>query len=151
ERFAELAARLTGPGGILPGGRVALFGRDDERPQALALLEAVPSERRIDLVGALDLLEAYACLRRCAFYVGNDSGLMHLAAAADIPTLGLFGPSPANQYAPWGPKAAFVQTAIPYADIFPPNFDPKASGTLMDSLSVDMAEAGARALWEKLA
>lgn len=151
ERFAELVARLTGPQGILPGARVAVFGRDDERPQALPVLEALPPERRIDLVGWLDLSEAFACLKRCALYVGNDSGLMHLAAAAGIPTLGLFGPSPARDYAPWGPRAAFVQTAIPYEEIFPPNFNPKVADTLMDSLSVDMAEAGARALWEKSA
>lgn len=151
EYFAELIGRLTGPDGILPGARVAVLGRDDERPSALKLLEALPPERRIDLVGWLDLLEAYACLKRCAFYVGNDSGLMHLAAAAGIPTLGLFGPSPANQYGPWGTRTAIVQTAIPYAEIFPPNFNPKGADTLMDSLSVDMAEAGARKLWEACA
>ena len=35
-------------------------------------------------------------------YVGNDSGLMHLAAAAGTPTLGLFGPSSASEYGPAG-------------------------------------------------
>ena len=149
ERFAELVTRLTGPGGILPGGRVALFGRDDERPQALQLIQALPPDRLIDLVGGMDLLDVFACFRRAAFYVGNDSGLMHLAAAAGIPTLGLFGPSPVNQYGPCGTLSATVQTRIPYAEIFPPNFDPKASGTLMDSLEVDDAEAAARALWTR--
>ncbi|MCP5366588.1 MAG: glycosyltransferase family 9 protein [Hyphomicrobiales bacterium] len=147
ERFAEAIARLTGPDGILPGGRVAVFGRDDERPQALGLLDSIPAGRRIDLVGHLDLVEVFACLRRCAFYLGNDSGLMHLAAAAGIPTLGLFGPSPVDEYAPWGGNTATVHTAIPYTEIFPPNFDPKDTGTLMDSLSVDAVEAAARALW----
>jgi ADP-heptose:LPS heptosyltransferase len=35
-------------------------------------------------------------------FVGNDSGLMHLSAAAGTPTLGLFGPTPASEYAPSG-------------------------------------------------
>jgi len=150
ERFTEVIGRLTEAEGILPGGRVAVFGRDDERPMALGLLDSIAAERRIDLVGHLDLVEVFACLRRCAFYLGNDSGLMHLAAAAGIPTLGLFGPSPVDLYAPWGGNTATVHTEIPYTEIFPPNFDPKNTGTLMDSLSVDAVEAAARDLWGRV-
>ena len=149
ERFAELIDRLTAADGILPGARVAIFGRDDERPPALHLIEAIPEARRIDLAGHLDLLEAFACLQRCAFYVGNDSGLMHLTAASGIPTLGLFGPSREEHYAPWGPRCGQARTTIPFGEIFPPDFDHRSSGSLMDSLSVDAAEAAARDLWQE--
>jgi ADP-heptose:LPS heptosyltransferase len=70
------------------------------------LLTALPEA--VDLVGRLTLPEVAACLARCAQFVGNDSGLMHLAAAAGTPTLGLFGPTPAHEYAPAGPRAAAV-------------------------------------------
>ena len=149
DRFAELIRRLTAPGGVLPGGRAAIFGRDDERPQALHLIEAVPPEVRIDLVGHLDLLEVGACLARCALYVGNDSGLMHLAAATGIPTLGLFGPTPDVHYAPWGSRCGVVRTSIPLERIFPPGFDHRNSGSLMESLSVDAAEDAVRFLWRQ--
>ncbi len=149
EHFAALIGRLTGSDGILPGGRVAVFGRDDERPQALPVIEAVPEARRIDLIGRLDLLDAFACMKRSALYVGNDSGLMHLAAASGVPTVGLFGPSPEEHYAPWGPLCAVVSTPVPYPDIFPPNFDHRTSDTLMDSLTVEAAEAAVRDLWER--
>ena len=49
--------------------------------------------------------EAAACLARCALFVGNDSGLMHLAASSGAATLGLFGPTPVQEYAPAGPRA----------------------------------------------
>jgi len=150
ENFSELTSRLTGTEGILPGGRIAVFGRDDERPSVMRLIEAIPADRRIDLVGRLDLMEAAACLKRCQLYVGNDSGLMHLAAATGIPTLGLFGPSPAVHYAPWGGKCEVVSTSIPYEEIFPENFDHRGSGTLMNSLGVDAAEQGARDLWQRV-
>jgi len=149
EYFAQLIERLSAADGIIPGARVAIFGRDDERPMALSLIEDIPPTRRIDLVGHLDLLDAYACLKRCAFYVGNDSGLMHLAAASGIPTLGLFGPSPEAHYAPWGPLTGVASTSIPYEKIFPENFDHRASETLMDSLSVEAAEGAARDLWAR--
>jgi heptosyltransferase III len=149
ERFAQLIERLTDADGILPGARVAIFGRDDERPLALNLIEAIPEARRIDLAGHLDLLEVFACLQRCAFYVGNDSGLMHLTAASNIPTLGLFGPSREEHYAPWGPRCGLVRTTVPFSEIFPPEFDHRSTDSLMDSLSVDAAEAAAHDLWEK--
>ena len=150
EHFVELVERLTGPGGILPGARVAVFGRDDERPQALPVIEAIPEHRCIDLVLGLDLVTVHACLARTAFYVGNDSGLMHLAAAAGVPTLGLFGPSQEVHYAPWGPHCASVRTVQSYDTIFPPGFDHRTTGTLMDGLSVEMAAAAAHRLWGRV-
>ncbi len=51
-----------------------------------------------------------ACLAGCRLVIANDSGLMHLAAAAGAPTLGLFGPSRERHYAPRGLTAAWVRT-----------------------------------------
>lgn len=149
EYFAQLITQLTAEDGILPNARVALFGRDDERPMALRLIDEIPKDLCIDLVGRLDLLTAFACLKRCNFYVGNDSGLMHLAAASGLPTLGLFGPTQESLYAPWGEKTAIVRTEVPFEEIFPEEFDHRTSDSLMDSLTVDMAADGARALWDR--
>jgi ADP-heptose:LPS heptosyltransferase len=147
ENFVALIERLTGPGGILPGARVAVFGAPHERPQAQPVIDALPEGQVIDLVGKIDLLTVYACLERCAFYVGNDSALMHLAAASNIPTLGLFGPSSETFYAPWGWLASVARTRETFDTIFPKNFDHRSSGTLMDSLTVETAEKTARQLW----
>ena len=150
ERFAELAQRLTAPTGLFPGARIAVLAAAHERAQALPIIAGLPPSRCIDLVGKIDLLTAAAVLRRCVLFIGNDTGLMHLAAAAGTPTLGLFGPSPVAQYAPWGPHTATVTTAIRYRDLFGPDFDRLTTDTLMDSLSVDAAEDGARALWVRV-
>jgi heptosyltransferase III len=151
ERFAELMQHLTAPGGILPGARVAVMAAAHERPQAERLLVAVPSERRLDLVGKTDLLTAGAVLRRAALFIGNDSGLMHIAAAAGAPTLGLFGPTQASHYAPWGVNAAVVQTAIPSLELYGPDFDHRTVDTMMDSLSVAAVAAAATQLFRKRA
>jgi heptosyltransferase-3 len=152
DRFAELARRLTGAGGILPGGRVAVIGSPAERPAAEPVLAAIEPDRRIDLMSNTPLLTAAACLDRCALYVGNDGGLMHLAAATGVPTLGLFGPTPAHHYRPWGPHADFVQTDTPFETLAAIHHaDPKAPVTLMDSLPVDKVEAAARRLWTRIA
>ena len=115
------------------------------------LLAAIPTERCIDLVGETELPVAAAVLRRCAFFVGNDSGLMHMSAAVGTPTLGLFGPSRTTHYAPWGILTASVRTAKSYDEIVgAAGYDHRNTGTLMDSLTVDMAEAAARDLWQRV-
>jgi ADP-heptose:LPS heptosyltransferase len=147
ERFAELALRLTGPQGILPGARVAVMAAAHEREQATPLLAALPAGRAIDLDGRADLLVAAAVLRRAALFIGNDTGLMHIAAAAGAPTRGLFGPTQAAQYAPWGARIAVARTAIPPERLYGPGFDHRTTDTLMDSLTVEAAEAAAQELW----
>ncbi|MEO9190687.1 MAG: glycosyltransferase family 9 protein [Acetobacteraceae bacterium] len=107
ERFAALFGALAA--GALPGAVPVVLGGPGaaERAMAAPLLALLPEA--IDLVGALSLPEAAACLARADLYVGNDSGLMHLAAAAGCPTLGLFGPTPADEYAPAGRRAVAVR------------------------------------------
>jgi heptosyltransferase III len=150
ERFAELALRLTAPSGPLPGTRVAVLAAHHEHEQAEPLLKAIPHDRRIDLVGTLDLLTAAAVLRRCALFIGNDTGLMHIAAAAGTATLGLFGPSPVSQYSPWGRYTAVVRSEEPPEAMFGPGFDHRTTGTLMDGLTVDAVEAAAHRLWRSV-
>jgi lipopolysaccharide heptosyltransferase III len=133
-RFADLFHRLTE--GPLPGAVPVVLGGPGEAERALAapLLELLPEA--IDLCGALSLAEAAACLRRARFFAGNDSGLMHLAAAAGTPTIGLFGPTDAAVYAPVGRFA--IAVCAP------------AGGT-MDSLSTDTVVEAACALLARTA
>ena len=111
ENFAVVAADLLGPSGPLAGGRLLLLGGRDDRFAAEAVRRAVPRGRTLDLVGRTDPLTAYAVLGRARLFIGNDSGLMHLAAAAGAPTLGLFGPSDERLYGPWGPHAQALRGA----------------------------------------
>jgi heptosyltransferase III len=126
ERFIETAQRL-------PFKRVAIFGAAQEREFSLPVIGALSKTHEvIDMCGKTNPLQAAACLERVALCIANDSGLMHIAAAVNAPTLGLFGPSPDWEYRPWGPRATFVRAA-PYLgkDKTP---DPFA---LMQAISVD--------------
>lgn len=149
EYFAELARRLTVRGGAFDGARVAVLAAAHERPQAEKLLAALPPERVIDLVGKTDVLTAAAVVKSAAMFIGNDTGLMHIAAAVGTPTLGLFGPSPAARYAPWGRCTALVQTERAPAELMGPGFDHRTTETLMDSLSVERVETAVWALRQR--
>jgi heptosyltransferase III len=104
ERFAALFRRLAET--HMPGAVPAVIAGpgEDEAAMAKPVLDALPGA--IDLIGELSLAEIAAFLHESRLFVGNDSGLMHLAAAASVPTLGLFGPTDAAEYAPAGRRAA---------------------------------------------
>ncbi|NYZ16367.1 glycosyltransferase family 9 protein [Azospirillum sp. RWY-5-1] len=145
DRFAALAGRLTAAGAPLAGAGVAVLAAGAERDRAAPLLAAL-GPRAIDLGGRTDPLEAAACLERAALFVGNDSGLMHIAAAVGTPTLGLFGPGYPETYGPWGPRARAVTGTVPRVELLARlKRDPRASD-LMDGIAVDHVEAAARAL-----
>ncbi len=148
ERFSELALRLSAENGILPGARIAVIAHTSEAALARPVLEALPRERVINLVGETPLLALFAALKRVRFFIGNDSGLMHLAAASGTPTLGLFGPSREQHYAPWGEKCAFVRGEKSYDEVFPEDYDWQVKQCLMLDLNVDQAERAARELWK---
>jgi ADP-heptose:LPS heptosyltransferase len=106
ERFA--AAFRTLADTLIPGALPAVMGGPGlaEAAMAAPLLTALPEA--VDLVGTLTLPQVAACLERVALFIGNDSGLMHLAAAAGAPAIGLFGPTDAATYGPAGPRAVAV-------------------------------------------
>lgn len=90
ERFRELAGRLEP---MLPVEWCA--GPEEDLPEA----------RRFD-----DLYELACWLAGASLYIGNDSGVTHLAAAAGAPVLALFGPTDPRSWAPRGARVRIVST-----------------------------------------
>lgn len=144
DRFIELIGRLTTVGAPMENWRVAVFAAPGERQQAEPVLESVDRDKRIDLMARVTPLEAAACLERCAFYIGNDSGLMHASAAVGTPTLGLFGPSWPHLYRPWGTHTAYVRTPKNYDELIDyDGYKPHSAPSLMTELTVDAVEKAA--------
>lgn len=151
DRFAELARKLLSPGGALEDAYLLVTGGPGEQDKCLPVLEVAPPERRIDLIGA-SIDETAACFERVSLYVGNDSGLMHLAAAAGAPTIGLFGPTADAIYSPWGPKAVTVRVPRSLEQIRAEEGEDFLSSrrNFMEDLAVETVEEAAIALLAKL-
>lgn len=109
DRFARLALRLMATGEPFAQGRIVVLGGEDDRAAAEAIRRALPRGTVTDLTGRADLLVIHALLKRVRLFVGNDSGLAHLSAAAGAPTLALFGPSDERRYSPWGPRTRVLR------------------------------------------
>jgi heptosyltransferase-3 len=106
DRFVDTFRNLSTS--LIPNAVAVILGGPGPAERALAapLLAALPDA--LDLVGVMSLTEAAAVLGQVSLFIGNDSGLMHLAAAAGAPTIGLFGPTDASTYRPAGRCATAV-------------------------------------------
>ncbi len=102
DRFADLAVQLTGTGGPCAGWRLALFGGPGDAAAAAPLAAKLGARGCITVFSEPDLLTVAAALARVEAFVGNDSGLAHLAAAVGTPALAVFGLTDPVRYGPWG-------------------------------------------------
>ena len=103
EKFAELADRLQDR-----FSEVVLLGGPGDVSYAQRLLQTTSCRAR-DLTGQTDILQAAAVIRHCRLFIGNDSGLGHLASAVSTPSLTLFGVGHPERYHPWQRTAAWLQ------------------------------------------
>ena len=104
QRFSTLATRLQAH-----VDAVILLGSTADRDSCAQIAATLPLPC-INLAGKTDLLQATAVLQRVRLFVGIDSGLGHLAAAAGTPTVTVFGPGDPQRYHPWHPQARWVQS-----------------------------------------
>jgi len=96
ENFVRLSDELSQAGTIF-----WLGGGAEEEARFAAAMKALARPQACVLSCDLPLDEAAALISVSALFVGNDSGLMNLAASVGVPTLGLFGPSAALTYSKW--------------------------------------------------
>lgn len=97
-RVAELAGRLTAH-----GAAVVLVGASGDRDAGREIESTLPPGARVtDLIGRTDLRLFAGVLAACHAFVSNDSGAMHLAAAAGVPVAAIFGPTDERVTAPLG-------------------------------------------------
>jgi heptosyltransferase II len=102
EGFAALARRLKDD-----GAAVWVLGGPGEKAIATTI---AADGGAIDLTGT-DLRDAIIALAAASVAVSNDSGLLHVAAAAGTPSIGIFGPTSAWHWAPLNPLADVIEAA----------------------------------------
>jgi heptosyltransferase-2 len=108
ERFAKLSAHFIEN----KGWSVVVLGDEHDRSQF-----GMSNGRFHNLAGQLSPNQSWALLQRVAFFVGNDSGAMHLAAAAGCPCVEILcrrpdendpDPNAFHRFAPFGVPSAVV-------------------------------------------
>jgi heptosyltransferase-2 len=110
-KFASVIARLSMEFGL----SCVLVGGSDTAECTGAITRYVGHllkggvQQVADLAGKIGLRELAGVLRKAKLFVGIDSGVMHMASALDIPTVGIFGPTDPFYVAPQNKKSVVVR------------------------------------------
>ena len=104
ERFASIGDQAVKRW----GAKVLIFGSKGEQGVCRDVVQSM-KEDALDLSGKTSIDEALALIKKCNFFVTNDSGLMHAAAALDVPLVAVFGSTDAVATGPRGKKSRVVQ------------------------------------------
>jgi heptosyltransferase-2 len=104
EKFAALSRWLVDECAVR---LLVVQGEADEQPagELIRLIAPRPFQR----VTGLKLPELAAVLEGCSLFLGNDSGITHMAAAVRTPTVALFGPASFPIWEPRGPMTRIVR------------------------------------------
>lgn len=108
ERFAEVADRLAQKFSaqvIVMGGK-----SDDETAREV---QKTAESKLINLAGKTTLREAIYLISRCRLFISNDSGLMHVAGALNVPTIAVFGSTNPTTTSPVGRNSVIVRHDVP--------------------------------------
>jgi len=96
ENFAELADELIEK----YNAKILIFEGPDEEGLGREVLDLM--RNRGALIVKTSLKRAAAIIEKCALFISTDSGLGHIAAAKNIPTIALFGPANPTRTRPYG-------------------------------------------------
>ena len=95
-RVAEVMAAIA-HSGFLP----VMVGAGADRDTGRAIESSLPPGARVvNLIGRTTLRQLVGVVARCAAFVSNDSGAMHIAAALGVPLTAIFGPTDERVTAP---------------------------------------------------
>jgi heptosyltransferase II len=104
ERFARALNQLGREREI----EIVLFGTPAEGAVSKAIVAGL-ERPAVDLTGKTSVGELAPLLSRCSLFLGNDSGAMHVAAAAGLAVVAIFGPTDAIGTAPATHRATIIQ------------------------------------------
>lgn len=110
ERYAELGKKLIDN----CNANIVIVGGNDEAIIGKEISKEWPENRWIVIAGKFDVLETAELLKRCAFYVGNDTGAMHVAAAVGTPCIAIFSAKdPPESWHPFGADHIVLRKNVP--------------------------------------
>ena len=108
ERFAAVSDRLIED----LSAQVVLFGSREDR-KTTDIVEQHARHPMINLAGKTNLKEAIALISKCTLFISNDSGLMHVAGALNIPTVAIFGSTNPVTTSPVGDRSIVIYKGAP--------------------------------------
>jgi ADP-heptose:LPS heptosyltransferase/glycosyltransferase involved in cell wall biosynthesis len=108
DRFSELSAWLQDEF----RARIVILAGKSEMPLAGIIEQRLSKPRTVNLAGRTTLRQMAAVFKRCDVFIGIDSGPMHVATAAGVPSVGLFGTGEYERFRPWGEAHEVIRIGL---------------------------------------
>jgi len=99
-----------------PDAYVMLLASPHEKEVTDQILSALDKERTCSPL-TNDLNKVGVAISQAKLFLGNDSGLMHMAVSLGVPCIGLFGPSDDTRYGPYGDQHHILRTPLSLKEI----------------------------------
>ena len=109
EKFGELSSMLP--------LRTVVVGSKGDADIASEVI-ALSAGKAVSLAGKTNLKELIEVIRGARFFVSNDSGPMHIAAALSIPVFAIFGPTDPLRTGPYGKGHTIIKEDVSCAPCF---------------------------------
>ncbi len=107
KKYAELADRLV----EYKKCKILIIGNNDDKDVVLEMMEEVKYPVT-DLSGKTSVSSLVALMKRASVVITNDSAPLHIASAANAPTVAIFGPSNEKKYGPLADKSKVIKPRV---------------------------------------
>jgi lipopolysaccharide heptosyltransferase II len=129
---------------------VVILGDHDDTALAEALCQRLQGPV-FNASGKFSLMQTAALLQQCRLLISNDSGLMHMAAALNVPVVAVFGPTVQEfGFYPFRAPARVVSTSLACRPCSTKGSRrcPKRHHRCMRQVSTEQVRAAAQQMWE---
>ncbi len=131
DRYAALCQRLA----KTYDTQILIFGGPEDRALGERIGAMAPG-CCVNLAGETTLGQAFALIQQCDLFVTNDSGLMHAAAALNIPQVAIIGSTDPVATSPDSPASTIIRVPVPCAPCL--KDECPIDHACMDRITVDM-------------
>ena len=109
EKFAKVADTLVGK----YNAKTIFVGSPGEIELNQEVINLMQNkENALNAGGKTSVNQSFALIEQCDLFISNDTGPMHVGAAQQVPTVGLFGPNTPVRYGPYGSKNTAVYKPV---------------------------------------
>jgi ADP-heptose:LPS heptosyltransferase len=127
DRFGKLAAKLPFPSVVICSSSEFYIGKEVEKNA---------KGNVISLAGRTHLKELIAIIKKGSFFISNDTGPMHIAAALNIPVFAIFGPANPTRTGPYGSIHTIIKRDLSCSPCY--RKTPCSDWKCMNEITVDM-------------
>lgn len=140
ERFGQLSLLI----GKKLGAQIIILGSEGDKETARQV-KTLAGDLCTDLTGRTKLAEAMAIIKKLRLFITNDSGLMHIAAALNIPTVAIFGSTSPEYTGPQGDHCRVIKKYISCSPCFKQKCPQKME--CLEAISVEEVYEEVEKMW----